>query len=511
MLTTLRPYLTAGLALTTAGVVAVTPIAPRAADAAAVSIATGLTAGESLLNVPLNLFQALFNIPFNQTYALDTIGQSLLYTGPLFVGSPSNIWGEEPGDPGHFEALANFYLPFPVISGAGHEGDWDFPGIGQQLAMLAAVEIPSDLTCASLLCMPAMPTSPITGITSIDTALWWMLIGTGLQKFPLIDNWFQVPFSEMTNGNAYFFDPTSPGMVNSGWANDGFLWQGNVTPAEVMAEHPEMETEHPDAWAGLQAMDPDTPLMPWAGDSFELNLAQPFVNFWDSLQQPFDANNFLLPDPVDFLRALQTIVAGSLIVFNPFVPGSPYCPGPCLLPGENPGPNGTMTDTEGIPTFYAAIKAIGDLWPGNTSINEWLDSYHDGTANVSTAEYMDLLAELWRWGGVLFDFDNPLPTDPRMFPLAIDTSGYLPSLEDINNAIGPYLFNIGYTSGIFGPFDADALWNALFDFNATPIDFPAGPDIGTDTVPDTVPDTDAGIGAASDLAALMASAGADLF
>ncbi|MBS9535248.1 hypothetical protein KIH27_16795 [Mycobacterium sp. M1] len=455
----LRPYITAGLALTTAGVIAVTPV-PAVQAPSLTQPSISLTAGDSLLNVPLNLFQAILNIPANEIHAMSTLAQSLFYSGPWWVGSPTNVWGEDPGDLGHFESVIEMMVPFPELSGAGHEGDFAYDGLAQQLAMLAAVEIPADPSCESLDCLPAMPTSPITGFTWIDQAIWSLLIVTGLQKMPIIDNWFQIPFSAMTNGNSYYFDPaTQAGLQDSGVGHDGFLWEGTRTAAQIMAAHPEMETEHPDAWAALEKMDPDTPMMPWTGTSYAMDFQQPFTNFFNSLMAPFDASKFEMPDPTEFLRVLQADLAAMIVAFNPFIPGSPFCPGECLLP--EPGGNIFDAGDWNTPSYVLAVQAIDAMWPGNKIIDEWLTAHDAGTANVSTPEIIDYEGLLWRLGQTLLDLKNPLPPNP-----AIDTSDFLPTAAQIHDALGDYWYNIVDNSGILGPFDAQGLWDAIF--NITP-------------------------------------------
>lgn len=448
MVAALRSYCSAGLAITTAGLVAVVPPAPalRAApEIATVSLDARLSAGESLLNVPLNLLQALINIPANEIHALDVLGQSLLFTGQWFVSSPTNIWGEDPGDPGHFESVAQLLFPFPVLSGAGHEGDYSYPGLGQQLAMWAAVQIPANQSCASLDCLPAVPTSPITGFTAIDQLIWPLLIATGLQYFPLIQNWFQVSDSEMTEGNGYYFDPNSPGALNSGVAHDGYLWEGSRT-LEQLGLNPE---DYPN-------IDPNAPLQPWTGSYYKMDFETPFTNFFNSLMEPFDASKFEFPDLGEFARAVQTVVAGSLIDFNPFVPGSPLCPGPCLL--LNPGGNIFEPEDWNTPSFWWAVKLIDELWPGNEAIGTWLSDYDNGTANVSTPEIINYAIEAWRLGGVVLDIGNPLPPNPF-----IDTSDWLPTVDQVHDFLGDYLFNIADNIGLIGPFDIQGLWDAIFD------------------------------------------------
>lgn len=104
---------------------------------------------------------------------------------------------------------------------------------------------------------------------------------------------------------------------------------------------------------------------------------------------------------------------------------------------------------------------MDDLWPGNPVIGEWMDAYDEGTANVSNPEMIETQAWLWRLGTVLLDIKNPLPDDPF-----IDTSGFLPTPEQLQEFFGDYWYNIFDNSGIIGPFDIQGLWDAIF--NITP-------------------------------------------
>jgi hypothetical protein len=461
MHTAARPYVAVGAALAVASAVAITPVAPQPPETPLVNQVMRLTAdGDSLLNVPLNLFQDFFNAPYNEIQALDTLAQSLLFSGPWLVGSPTNIWGEDPGDPGHFEAMTQLLLPFPELSGYDElqEGVpiWEAEGLGQQLSMMANVQIPLDATCSSFDCIPVQPTSPITGLTWLDQSLWSSLIGSGLQKFPLIQDWFQVPFSQFTGGNQWYFDPTNPDYSDpDGAVDDGFLWQGTHHPTDAdLAAHPDL--------------DPETNLLPWAGENWTMDLSAPFTNYFDSLQEPFDPSNFQLPDLVDFGRDMQSLLAAFAIAFNIFIPGSPFCPGDCVLPGDNPAPEGhqgLLPGTEGLPSYYVIIDALNKLWPGNPVLEEWLQDYTDGTANVSTPEIIDNEAYIWRLQGTLFDFGNfddqlPHPGSPSV-DLAIDASNYLPSMDQLHDLLGDYWFNIADNIGVLGPFDFDGLMDAL--------------------------------------------------
>lgn len=490
----LRRYVTAGLAFTTAGVVAVTPtVALRLPEGPITNSAVQLTSEGSLLNVPLNLFQAIANIPYNEVRAMEVMAQSLLATGPWFVGSPTNVWGEDPGDPGHFQSLINLAIPFPEITGMGSEGDYTGMGLGQQIAMLAAAEIPADPSCQSFACLPMTPTSPITGLTWVDQLLWTGLVGTFIQKLPVLDNWFQVPFSDMTDADGYTFNVViqgadgtwqiNPGLVDSGpvatESGYTFLWPGTHAPTQADIDA---------AAAHGLTFAPGTQLMPWAGQTFHMDLAAPFQNFTNSLMAPIDPSTYMqgfhLPDPADFLRALQALIAGSFLDFNPFVYGSPLCPGPCTLP-------------DGEQTYQGFIKVIGDMWPGNKYLDQWMAMYDAkdnqlGFRSPEASTISDYLTWLWRNQTSFFDFDNgksgpqgnnfpatpsipgsgagdstdgvpTAPGTPQGEPV-IDSSTYLPTLSEVNTLLtahlGAQMTGFLNNVGILGPFDLNWLLSA---------------------------------------------------
>lgn len=72
----------------------VTPVA--ATPAGSVTAARDLalvSAGDSLLNIPLNLFQVIANIPSTELGAMTVLGNSLIYSGNWWSPSATNIWG----------------------------------------------------------------------------------------------------------------------------------------------------------------------------------------------------------------------------------------------------------------------------------------------------------------------------------------------------------------------------------------------------------------------------------
>ena len=377
---------TAGVALIGASVIAGTPV-PSAAAASPSEIRVvrsdvGLAAASSVLNVPVNLLIDLVNIPYNEVQALDFGARSLFFSGPWFVVSPTNIWGVDPGDPGHFMAVVNLLVPFPALSGLGL--DQSNPnGLGQQVWQLAAAELPVNKYCDVNGCFPGSPVSPITGITGVDNVLWGLALTAGLYgfapgawvKFPLLNNYFTVPLTDLVSG--YTFGPNFPGYADpSGPVYPGFGFAGTT-------------------------LDPETGenLVPWANTTFTLDLSKPFQNYFDHLMADPATNPIQLPTLEEFGRTLQTLAAALVIAFDPLTPGSGLC-------------TGGLGNCSWLPPaldYPGIVKGIGDLWPGNPVINEWLDALANGTANVPTKEQIETAVKLAEQSGSFWDFGNPSP------------------------------------------------------------------------------------------------------
>ena len=91
-----RPYVLAAAALAATSAVIAIPLAPRPVQLPVRSIETRLVDADSVLNIPVNLFDDIVNIPYNEVQALDTLADSLLDTGNWWVPSSTNIWGLGP-------------------------------------------------------------------------------------------------------------------------------------------------------------------------------------------------------------------------------------------------------------------------------------------------------------------------------------------------------------------------------------------------------------------------------
>ncbi len=392
-----------GAVLAVASAVAVAPLAAQSAELGTVSVPTRLVDLTSdLSNVPVNLFYDVMNIPYNEVQAIDSLAQSLFFAGPWAVGSSTNIWGEDPGDPGKFEALVNMLLPFPALSGMNSpEFDWNGPtaGLGQQLVGFLNAEIPVSASCDAETCLPIVPTSPITGFTGLDSNLWWAEILTGQEKFPLFSNWFQ-PHPDLLTGHT--FELNDPGIIDpSGSANS--FWN----------------------LLGTNTVDGQN-VMPWEGSTYTFDLSQPFQNFFTSLALPpatdgIGGTGIEFPTGLEVSQAFQALLASAIVAFDPVTAIAPLCNGTC----------------SGLDYLSLVNDIANSSAPGTTSpiIETWLQSVQDHTANLPTAEQIALEVAALQPG--YWDFGNPSP-DPSLSVGGFDPSTLAPQFQQLWTELGLY-------------------------------------------------------------------------
>jgi hypothetical protein len=279
-------------------------------------------------------------------------------------------------------------IPFPAISNT----------LGYQLAMIAAAELPASSSCGLVNgCSPVIPAVPITGITGLDGVLNLVAVVIGLKSFPLINNWFKVPLSELMSGYTF------PTVVSpDGPAYDGFGFEGT----------------HPDPVTG-------EPLLPWSGTTFTWNPLQPLENFYDSLTAtpppPATAIHPVTGEQV--IRTVQALLAGLVVDFDSNLPGSPACARDCVLP-------------EAL-TVPAIVKFIGDAYPGNPVIDEWLTATENGTANGPTDQQVADSTRLLQTG--IFTFDPATTT--QINTLLADIHPVLPSIARNSGLLEGYRLN----------------------------------------------------------------------
>src|ERR1700761_7693747 len=94
-------YLLAAAALAATSAVVAMPLAPRPVPLLVRSIETRLVDAASVLNIPVNLFEDILNIPYNEIQGIDVLSNSLFFSGDWWVPSATNLWGTDPGDLGH--------------------------------------------------------------------------------------------------------------------------------------------------------------------------------------------------------------------------------------------------------------------------------------------------------------------------------------------------------------------------------------------------------------------------
>src|ERR1700677_4202470 len=146
-----RSYVLVGAMLAATGAIAVAPFVSRTSHLPVVSTETRLVdASDSVLNIPVNLFDDVVNIPANEVQGLDTAADSLFFNDNIFVVGAANVFGIDPGDPGHVAAIDSLLAPFPGLT----EG---FGGLNYELTGLLASELPFSASCAVTTCYPIVP------------------------------------------------------------------------------------------------------------------------------------------------------------------------------------------------------------------------------------------------------------------------------------------------------------------------------------------------------------------
>ena len=272
-----RSYVLVGAMLAATGAIAVTPFTSRPAHPPVVSAETRLVdAGDSILNIPANLFYDIVNIPANEVQGLDTAADSLFFNDNIFVTSAANIFGVDPGDPGHVAAIDSLIAPFPAF-------DDGLGGLDYQLTGLLASELPISASCAVTTCYPIVPPDVITGVTGIDRDI-------GFAKalfdpdFGLFRHFFAVPITgpdSLLSG--YTFDPAADGSIDpAGPVYSGFGFE-HGDPNFFLGGTVDPETGAPAYDPATGLFDPNATEVPWAGHTYTFDLLQPFENFYNSL------------------------------------------------------------------------------------------------------------------------------------------------------------------------------------------------------------------------------------
>jgi hypothetical protein len=431
-------------------------------------------------DVPINLFDDVVNIPYNEVAGIDVLGNSLLFSGDWWVPSATNIWGTDPGDLGHYMGILDTLLPFaPQISGldqpeidpiADANGT---AGLAQQISLLAAAELPTSASCDAQACAPMTPPEVITGNTGYDRDIGFLeaLSGHGTdangEPFSLFSNWLQVPLSDLTSGDFTFTPADDPGLVDP---------SPDVGP-DAPGVTGSLGFEGTTGVDGTGTGD----YMPWAGDTFQLNLLGPFEDYYNSLFAAptggIDGTGIDAFSLTDATQSLQNLTAGAIVAFDPFVAGSPACPALCDIP-------------EGA-TQQALLQDVVALDPSNTSLATYVTDFaaqnnatqpeiNDAIALLQTGSYNFSPTELAQIDTALGNINPELPalytnegilTDPNYLTYLSD-----PGTEGITNSSGQLVGEYGgYNYFLVG----DDLVKLFQDAGTTPVDPTLSADLNT--------------------------------
>jgi hypothetical protein len=415
-----RSYVLVGAMLAATGAIAVTPVVSRTSRPPVVSADPRLVdAGDSILNIPANLFDDIVNIPANEVQGLDTAADSLFFNDNIFVVGAANVFGIDPGDPGHVAAIDSLAAPFPALT-AG------FGGVTYELTGLLASELPFSAACAVTTCYPIVPPDVITGITGIDRDIGFAnaLVSP---DFALFRNFFAVPLTGPDSlSTGYTFDPSADGSIDpAGPVYSGFGFDNQPDGNYFLGGTVDPVTGAPAYDPTTGVFDPNATEVPWAGHTYTFDLLQPFANFDNSLLAPPSTDGLFGTGIesltlTDVVQALQADLAGTVVTFNPFEPGSPLCPGDCEIFGST-GPLGIT---------LPIVQDINALTPGgNPIINEWLAAVAGGYANIPTQTDIDYTKALLETGTFTF---SPETED-----------SIISSLAEINPALPNLVINAG--------------------------------------------------------------------
>ncbi|QZT60702.1 hypothetical protein [Mycolicibacterium austroafricanum] len=120
----MHPYITAGVALVGASVVAIAPIAPQPdldvranLETRTASPAVSLAAN-SILNVPQNLWNVMVSSVAWHVEGVQLLADAMASSGNWNVdsGNPNNVWGWDPANPPMLEGIVRMIAPFRPFS-----------------------------------------------------------------------------------------------------------------------------------------------------------------------------------------------------------------------------------------------------------------------------------------------------------------------------------------------------------------------------------------------------------
>ncbi|BBX45805.1 hypothetical protein GCM10009641_72180 [Mycobacterium cookii] len=449
MLAASRPYALAAAALAAVSTVVVTPVLARQVPLAVRQIETKLV-DVGIDNIPMNLFDDILNIPYNETVGggLATMANSFLFTGTWWVPSSSNLWGIDPGDPTHIALIDNF-LPFTAFTeGFTNSAGVYEPGLNYEFAGLLAAELPVSSSCDAASCFPMTPPEVVTGSTQFDRDIGFFdaLMGKATdangEPFGLFTNFFHVPLQELING--YTFGSNDPGIVDPsgpvqslyGWGTSGNPFEGGTGAGNTM---------------------------PWDGVTYHLNLLQPFQTFYDSLLQTpatdgIGGTGIESFTSTDVAHTFENLLAGSIISFDPFTEGSPACPALCNIPSQDQVPG--------------LIAELSKMDPSNTTLSDWVTNYaiDPSLVNEPTQDQINASVALLQTGVYnlniqeLTDVDKGLASINAELPQLLTNAGYYTDPAYVQYSIDPSSVTdptTGQIDTVYGGYNPQEVFNDM--------------------------------------------------
>jgi hypothetical protein len=408
-----RPYVLAAAALAATGAVIATPVLAHQVPLAVRSIETKLVDAGDIGNIPVNLFNDILNIPYNELEGggLATVANSFLFTGTWWVPSSTNLWGIDPGDPTHIAMIDNF-IPFQAFTEGFTNANGVYePGLNYEFAGLLAAELPVSSSCDASSCAPMTPPDVYTGNTGYDRDIGFFesLMGKGIdangEPNGLFTNFFQVPLQNLFNGYLFQANPDGgttgeptydTGIINPGGpVNDSWAqllgWGSSGNPFEGGTHVVDL----PGGGTG--------DAMPWDGLNYQLNLLQPFQSLYDSLtQDPTAATGVQDLTAAGVAHTFENLTAGFIIDFDPFTAGSPACPAECDIAAANQIPG--------------LVAAIANADPSNTTLATWVADYNTDPSlvNEPTVDQVNASIALLQTGSYNFSPEQLAEVDQAL-------------------------------------------------------------------------------------------------
>jgi hypothetical protein len=475
-------HVLAAAALAATGAFVVAPFVPQVSQTAQPaklpvrSMDVRLVDAGSVLNIPVNLFDDILNIPDNEVQGLDVLGNSLLFSGDWWVPNATNLWGTDPGDIGHYMGIIDTLIPIASISGLDQPeidptADADgTAGLAQQIALLAAAELPVSSSCDAETCYPMTPPEVITGSTAYDRDIGFFEAITGHastatgEPFGLFSNWLQVPLSELTSGDFTFTPGDDSGLTDPSPDTGS---DGGVSSALGF-----------DGTTGVDGTGTGD-YMPWAGDTFQLNLFGPFEDFYNSLlatpsTSGVDGTGIDIPSSTSVLDAFQNLTAGAIVAFDPYVAGSPACPATC-----------------DIPTDESQLALLQDVlaWdPTNTSLATYVSDFASNSESTATQDEVNAAVALLQTGEYNFSptelaqVDTALGNINPELPALFTNAGILtdPGYEAYDTDVADGVTPPSTLDAVYGGYDPNLVSGDLVTLFDDSLTTPVDPTLSTD-------------------------------